>query len=112
MGGGFINRENLSDDYLNLLCTSIKKKGYVYHFRNVLQKFKKNDEIKEIYKRTKVPVKLIYGINDWANESERLQTQKLLKLDKYHVIDNCKHFSFLENSKDVFVILNSWILYL
>ena len=111
MGGGFINSGNLSEEYLDLLCSSLKKKGYVYHFRNVLQKFKENNEIKEIYKKIKVPVKLVYGIDDWANESERIQSQKLLKLDKYHVINNCKHFSFLENSKDVFRILNSWILY-
>ena len=26
MGGGFINSENLSDEYLDLLCTSLKKK--------------------------------------------------------------------------------------
>ena len=107
MGGGFFNPKNFSNEYLNLLCTSIKKKGYVYHFRNVLQKFKKNNEIEEIYKKVKVPVKLVYGVDDWANQSERLQTQKLLNLDKYYVIENCKHFSFLENSEDVFNIINS-----
>ena len=107
MNGGFINSRNLSDEYLNLLCTSIKKRDYVYHFRNVLQNFKKNNGIQEIYKEIKVPVKLVYGANDWANKSERLQTQKLLKLDKFHVIDNCKHFSFLENAEDVFNIINS-----
>ena len=108
MGGGFFNPISLSNEYLNLLCTSLKKKGYVYHFRNVLQKFKKNNGIYEIYKKIKVPVKLIYGVDDWANQSERLQTQKLLKLDKYYVIDNCKHFSFLENSEDVFNFIHSW----
>ncbi len=107
MGGGFFNPKNLSNEYLDLLCTSIKKKGYVYHFRNVLQNFKKNNGIEEIYKKIKVPVELAYGVDDWANQSERLQTQKLLKLDKYHVIDNCKHFSFLENSEDIFNIINS-----
>ena len=109
MGGGFFNPISLSNEYLNLLCTSLKKKGYVYHFRNVLQKFKKNNGISKIYKKIKVPVKLIYGVDDWANQSERLQTQKLLKLDKYHVIENCKHFSFLENPEEVFNIIHSWI---
>ena len=43
-----------------------------------------------------------------TNKRKNLRaTQKLLKLDKYHVINNCKHFSFLENSKDVFKILNT-----
>ena len=107
MGGGFFNPKSLSNEYLNLLCTSLKKKGYVYHFRNVLQNFNKNNGIEEIYKKIKVPVKLVYGVDDWANQSERLQTQNFLKLDKYHVIDNCKHFSFLENSEDVFNIISS-----
>ncbi len=107
MKGGFHNSKNCTNEYLNLLCTSLKKKNYVYHFRRVLQNFKKNNGIKEIYPKINVPVKLIYGMEDWANGSERLQTQKLLKLDKYHVIDKCKHFSFLENSEDVFNIINS-----
>ena len=64
-------------------------------------------ELRKFTKKIKVPVKLVYGVDDWANQSERLQTQKLLKLDKYHVIDNCKHFSFLENSEDIFNIINS-----
>ena len=107
MGGGFINPKSLTNEYLNLLCTSITKKGYVYHFRNVLQKFKKNKAIEEVYKKIKVPIKLVYGVDDWAHESERLRTQKLLRLSNYHVIENCKHFSFLENSEDVFNIINS-----
>ena len=35
MKGGFFDIKNLSDSYLDLLCTSLRKKGYVYHFRNV-----------------------------------------------------------------------------
>ncbi len=107
MSGGFTNPKSLSNEYLDLLCTSLEKKDYVYHFRNVLKKFKKNNGIKEIYKQIKVPVKLVYGIDDWAKKSERLQTQKLLKLDEYHVINHCKHFSFLEKPKEVFNIINS-----
>ena len=42
MGGGFFDSKKLTNDYLNLLCKSIKKKGYVYHFRNVLSNFKKD----------------------------------------------------------------------
>ena len=49
----------------------------------------------------KVPVKLIYGEDDWAKESEKLQTRNLLKLDKFETIDNSSHFSFLENTVEV-----------
>ena len=101
MKGGFYDKTKLSDEYLNLLCTSLKKEGYVYHFRNVLSHFNKNNVIKDIYKKVSVPVKLYYGSRDWANESDKLQTQHLLKVDKFEIIKQSAHFSFLENTKAV-----------
>ena len=101
MSGGYFNKTKLPDSYLNLLCASLKKKGYVYHFRNVLSQFNKNNGIKEIYKKVSVPVKLFYGSNDWAKESDKLQTQNLLKLDKFEIIKESNHFSFLENTIEV-----------
>ena len=101
MSGGFFDKQNLTDNYLNLLCGSIKKKGYVYHFRNVLSQFNKNNGIKDLYKKVTVPVELFYGKQDWAKESEKLQTQNLLKLDKFKTLNNSAHFSFLENTNEV-----------
>ena len=101
MGGGFFDMKKLTDSYLHLLCKSLKKKGYVYHFRNVLSKFNKNNGIRDLYKKVSVPVELFYGSQDWAKESDKLQTQNLLKLDKFTTIDNSVHFSFLENTNEV-----------
>ena len=105
MSGGFFDSTNLTDNYLNLLCTSLKKNGYIYHFRNVLKQFCKKNGFRELYKNIKVPVELIYGINDWAKESDRTQTQKLLKLDNYITIKKSVHFSFLENTNEVSEII-------
>ena len=105
MSGGFFDKNKLSDSYINLLCTSLKKRGYVYHFRKVLSQFNKNNGIKNLYEKVNVPVKLFYGKYDWANESNRLDTQNLLKLDKYEAINDSVHFSFLENSKEVSEII-------
>jgi len=101
MNGGFFDKTKLPDSYLNLLCTSLKKKGYVYHFKNVLSQFNKDNGIRELYKKVSVPVKLFYGINDWAKESEKLLTQNLLKLREFKTINDSNHFSFLENSVKV-----------
>ena len=107
MNGGFFDKTRLPDSYLNLLCTSLKKKGYIYHFRNVLSQFSKNNGIKKVYDKVNVPVKLIYGKDDWAKDSDRLLTQKLLKLSKYEIINNSIHFSFLENTYEVEKIIKS-----
>ncbi len=101
MKGGFFDKTKLPDSYVNLLCTSLVKKGYVYHFRKVLSQFNKNSGIKELYKKVSVSVKLFYGSHDWAKESEKMQTKNLLKLDKYETIERSTHFSFLENSVEV-----------
>ncbi len=101
MSGGFFDKNKLSDNYINLLCTSLKKKGYVYHFRKVLSQFNKNNGIKNLYEKVNVPVKLVYGKYDWAKQSERLITQNLLKLKSFETINDSVHFSFLENTKEV-----------
>lgn len=105
MNGGFVDKTKLPDIYLNLLCTSLKKKGYVYHFRNVLSQFNKDNGIKDLYKKVTVPVKLYYGVNDWAKESDKFKTQNLLKLDKFETIEKSGHFSFLENTEEVSKII-------
>ncbi len=105
MRGGFNNMKNLQDDYLNLLCTSLNKKGYVYHFRNVLQNFKSWSEAKKLYPLIKIPVELYYGQYSWANEKDRNDTKNLLGLKNYNIIDNCKHFTFLERPDKISDIL-------
>ena len=105
MNGGFFDKKKLPDEYLDLLCTSLKKKGYVYHFRNVLSNFNKDNGIREIYKKVKAKTTLIYGSNDWAREFDKLETKMLLRLDKYVSIKDSVHFSFLENTKEVASII-------
>ena len=60
----------------------------------MLSEFNKNNGIKELYKNVSVPVKLFYGSHDWAKESDKLETQNLLKLDKFETINESNHFSF------------------
>ena len=105
--GGFFDIKFLSNEYLNLLCSSIKKNGYTYHFRNVLKNYKSWTEAKKFYNKIKIPVKLIYGDNDWANEKNKNDTKDSFGLASYDIINNCGHFSFLEKPELVAKILSS-----
>lgn len=107
MRGGFVNINNFPEDYLKLLCSSIRKKNYVFHFRNVLSNFASWSKAKESYRIANIPVKLIYGSHDWANENNRKESQKLLGLKRVEIIENCGHFSFLENPKKVAEIITT-----
>ncbi|OUV03816.1 MAG: hypothetical protein CBC42_01490 [Betaproteobacteria bacterium TMED82] len=99
--GGFYDKSNLSDDYINLLSTSTKKSGYVYHFRSVLSNFRTWTDCKQKYSSLRVPVKLIYGEYDWASPNDRLLTQTMLGLKSYITLEKCGHFSFLEKQDEV-----------
>ncbi len=105
MRGGFVDKNKLSNNYLKLLCSSLSKKHYVYHFRNVLSNFKSWSKAKNDYQKLSSPIKLIYGSDDWANETNRKETKELLGLKNFEVIENCGHFSFLENPKRVAEII-------
>ena len=105
--GGFFDIKCLSNEYLNLLCSSIKKNGYTYHFRNVLKNYKSWTEAKKLYNKIKIPVGLVYGDNDWANENNKNDTKGFFDLASYNIIKDCGHFSFLEKPKEVSEILSS-----
>ena len=107
MHGGFFDSKKLSQDYLNLLCKSLKKKGYVYHFRNVLSNFQTWIECKNIYETVNHPTVLIYGEADWSTLEERSDSQNKLKLNSHHKLTECGHFSFLEQPKKVAQIINN-----
>ena len=105
--GGFFDIKCLSNEYLNLLCSSIKKNGYTYHFRNVLKNYKSWTEAKKLYNKIKIPIGLVYGDNDWANENNKNDTKDIFGLADYNIIKDCGHFSFLEKPKEVSKILSS-----
>ena len=107
MRGGFYDIENLSEEYLKLLCSSLKKENYTYHFRNVLRNSKTWAATKSFYTKIKIPVKLIYGNKDWSTKKERRETADLLKVNDIIEIDDCGHFSFLDQPKKVADILLS-----
>ncbi|GIS24210.1 MAG: hypothetical protein CM15mP124_6900 [Alphaproteobacteria bacterium] len=76
-----------------------KKNGYTYHFRNVLKNYKSWTDAKKLYNKVNIPVKLIYGDNDWANINNKNNTKDIFGLSSYSIINDCGLFSFLEKAK-------------
>ena len=105
LAGGFVDKSKLPSDYLNLLTSTIRKRGYTYHFINVLSNFQTWINCKNIYEAVTHPTVLVYGEADWSTSEERLDSQVKLKLDSYHTIKKCGHFSFLEQPKKVAEII-------
>ena len=105
LAGGFVDKSKLPSDYPNLLTSTSKKKGYTYHFINVLSNFQTWINCKNIYEDVTHPTVLVYGEADWSTSEERLDSQTKLNLASYHTIKKCGHFSFLEQPKKVAKII-------
>jgi pimeloyl-ACP methyl ester carboxylesterase len=99
--GGVYNKKAITKSYINLLCKSIKKTGFIYHERNVFQNHKSWLNDGALYQGLKAPVSLIYGESDWAKQNERLKTMQALGLESFHTMEKTGHFSFLESPKKV-----------
>ena len=67
----------------------------------LLSNFKSWSNTKNFYNKLKVPIKLVYGEDDWANKANRYSTMNKLNLNTYLTINDCGHFSFLEKPKEV-----------
>ena len=103
--GGVHNKSAITNKYLSILTSSIWKSGNLYHLRNVFLNFHSWTEAKKIYKDVRVPIKLIYGEDDWSNDTERNETMHLLGLNEHITLANVGHFSFLEAPEKIADIL-------
>ena len=105
LAGGFVDKSKLPNDYLNLIASTTRKNGYSFHFKNVLSNFQTWIDCKNIYDTVTHPTVLVYGEADWSTLKERSDSQNKLRLDSYHTIKKCGHFSFLEQPKEVAEII-------
>ena len=94
--GGVYSKKAITYKYLSLLVSPISKPGNIYHTRNVLLNFKSWAEAKKQYVKLKTPTTLVYGDHDWSSSQERTQSRTLMSPQKYVVLENMGHFSFLE----------------
>ena len=72
----------------------------------VISKHMSLSEEKKLYPKLKKPFELYYCQYSWANENDRNDTKNLLGLKKFNILQNCKHFTFLENPKKISEILS------
>ena len=105
--GGVHKKSAITTEYINLLCTSTMKPGFIYHERNVFQNHKSWLNNESLYQCLKTPVNLIYGESDWSKQDEKLNTMKSLGLSSFHTMNETGHFSFLESPKEVSEIILS-----
>ena len=105
LSGGFYDKNNLEKKFLKELNKVGHRKGYRKGEYNVFANWKSWIKAREIYKNISVPVTLIYGKSDWSNTTDRKNNQSVIKNASLIELHGTNHFSALENSQKIAIII-------
>lgn len=105
MGGGFVDKSKLPDDFVAELRKSGRRKGYSRVARSIYRSLKGFQRARDRYPDVPVPVTLVYSEQDWSRLTERNHVASLLSDVQRITLPNTGHFSALERPDDVAQIL-------
>lgn len=97
MKGGLSNRSWMPWKLLAELDRVGRRKGYRHVERSTFAGWRSWSQARSLYAKVKVPVKLVYGQNDWSSLAERQRTAKELGGVAIVTIANTGHFAFVDN---------------
>jgi len=103
--GGFADKTNLPEDFLEELLRSGRRNGYAKVARGIYRNLKGLNRARRRYPDVSVPVTLVYGDRDWSRPAERDRTAASLPNVRRITLPNTGHFSSLERPDDVARIL-------
>ncbi len=97
MRGGLQMKRWMPNNLLSEFNRVGYRKGYRYVERNVFANWRSWGKARSLYAAVKVPVKLIYGEQDWSTLEERKRTAKELGGVAITTVANTGHFAFVDN---------------
>jgi pimeloyl-ACP methyl ester carboxylesterase len=103
--GGFVDKNNLPDDFLAELRRSGRRAGYPRVARANLRNLNGFVQARRRYPDVKVPATLVYSEQDWSRPAEREQVAGLLGDVETIILPNIGHFSALERPAEMVRIL-------
>jgi pimeloyl-ACP methyl ester carboxylesterase len=105
MRGGLRNKRWMPDPLLTEFDRVGRRKGYRHVERSTFAGWRSWSKARSMYAAVKVPVKLIYGENDWSTLDERKRTAKELGGVAITTIANTGHFAFVDNPQKLVEIV-------
>ena len=105
MGGGFVDRNKLAEDFLAELRRSGSRPRYPTVARAIYRSLRGFIEARRRYPDVKAPVTLVYSDQDWSRPTEREQVAGLLGGAETITLPATGHFSALERPGEVAQIL-------
>jgi len=106
LGGGYADKNQLPEDFLEELLRSGRRKGYSIVARAIYRSLAGFDAARQRYREISAPVTLVYSEHDWSKQHERDRVAASLAQVQRVNLPNVGHFSSLERPADVARILS------
>ncbi len=103
--GGVSRSDALTPGFLQQVWDSGVRKGHYQGFINLIRNAASWESARAVYGKIKLPVLLVYGAQDWSNESERKQTLAEVPGAKLETIKDGGHFLSLDQPGEVIRVI-------
>jgi pimeloyl-ACP methyl ester carboxylesterase len=100
MRGGFVDKSQLPEHFLDELRKSGRRTGYARVARAIYRSLRGFNEARQRYWDVAVPVTLVYSEQDWSRPKERDSTASLLADVQRITLPDTGHFSALERPNE------------
>ena len=108
MEGGVFDPGSLPLSFLNEMFVVGERPGHYLSFINLIRHSASFCEAHQAYKNISVPVKVIYGEQDWANQKERDLTVAGIPGATVEVVNNAGHFMSLDQPSKLIEVIKQF----
>ena len=106
--GGVTRNNALTDGFIDLMYRAGEQRGRYRGLINLFRNGKQWEEARDEYKNINIPVKVVYGDQDWSNEDERQRTINAIPKSTSVIIKEGGHFLSMDQPEALIAEIRSF----
>ncbi len=106
--GGVTRNNALTDGFIDLMYRAGEQRGRYRGLINLFRNGKQWEEARDEYKNINIPVKVVYGDQDWSNENERQRTINAIPNSTAVIIKEGGHFLSMDKPEELIAEIKSF----
>ncbi len=106
--GGVTRNNALTDGFIDLMYRAGEQRGRYRGLINLFRNGKQWEEARDEYKNINIPVKIVYGDQDWSNEDERQRTINAIPNSTSVIIKEGGHFLSMDQPEALIAEIKSF----
>ncbi len=106
--GGVTRNNALTDGFIDLMYRAGEQRGRYRGLINLFRNGKQWEDARDEYKNINIPVKVVYGDQDWSNEDERQRTINAIPNSTSVIIKEGGHFLSMDQPEALIAEIRSF----